>query len=96
MKNFTFISLLFLSLTTIFAQEFQGKAYYMSKTTMDSNFGANIPPERKQRFMERMKSNLEKNYELDFNSTASSFYEEERLDNSQGNGRFNLCCHLSI
>ena len=95
MKNFTFISLLFLSLTTIFAQEFQGKAYYMSKTTMDSNFGANIPPERKQRFMERMKSNLEKNYELDFNSTASSFYEEERLDNSQGNGRFNFMSFMS-
>ena len=88
MKNFTFLSLLIFALTTSFAQEFQGKAYYMSKTKMDPNFGKNIPPERKQRIMERMKSNLEKNYELDFNSTASLFYEEERLDNSGENGRF--------
>ncbi len=56
MKNFTFLSLLILSLTTTFAQEFQGKAYYISKTKMDPNFGKNIPPERKQRIMERIKS----------------------------------------
>ena len=62
---------------------------------MDPNFGENIPPERKQRIMERMKSNLEKNYELDFNSTASLFYEEERLDNSGGNGRFNFLSFMS-
>ena len=85
MKNFTFLSLLILSLTTTFAQEFQGKAYYyISKTKMDPNFRRkNIPPERKQRIMERIKSNLEKNYELDFDSTASLFYEEERLDVSE-------------
>ena len=95
MKNFTFTLLFILSLTTTFAQEFQGKAYYMSKTKMDSNFGENIPPERKQRIMERMKSNMEKNYELDFNITSSSFYEEERLDNSQGGGRFNFMSFMS-
>ena len=95
MKNFTFLSLLILSLTTTFAQEFQGKAYYISKTKMDPNFGKNIPPERKQRIMERIKSNLEKNYELDFDSTASLFYEEERLDVSGGNGRFNFMSFLS-
>lgn len=95
MKNFTFLSLIIFSLTTTFAQEFQGKAYYMSKNKMDPNFGENIPPERKQRIMERMKSNLEKNYELDFNSTASLFYEEERLDNSGGNGRFNFLSFMS-
>ncbi|MGB0395190.1 MAG: GLPGLI family protein, partial [Flavobacteriaceae bacterium] len=95
MKNFTFLSLLILSLTTTFAQEFQGKAYYISKTKMDPNFGKNIPPERKQRIMERIKSNLEKNYELDFNSTASLFYEEERLDVSGGNGRFNFMSFMS-
>lgn len=95
MKNFTFTLLFILSLTSTFAQEFQGKAYYISKTKMDSNFGKNIPPERKQRIMERMKSNMEKNYELDFNSSYSSFYEEERLDNSQGSGRFNFMSFMS-
>ena len=95
MKNFTFTLLFILSLTTIFAQEFQGKAYYKSKTKMDSNFGKNIPPERKQRIMKRMKSSMEKNYELDFNSTSSSFYEEERLDNSKGSSRFNFMSFMS-
>ena len=95
MKNY--ILLLLLSLITVnsFAQEFQGKAYYMSKTKMDPNFGKNMPPERKQRMMERLKSNLEKNYELDFNSTSSLFYEEERLDVSGGDGRFNFMSFMS-
>ena len=49
MKNY--ILLLLLSLITVnsFAQEFHGKAYYMSKTKMNPNFGKNMPPERKQR-----------------------------------------------
>ena len=95
MKNY--ILLLLLSLITVnsFAQEFQGKAYYMSKTKMDPNFGKNMPPERKQRMMERLKSNLEKNYELDFNSTSSLFYEEERLGVSWGDGRFNFMSFMS-
>ena len=62
---------------------------------MDPNFGKNIPPERKQRIIERMKSNMEKNYELDFSSTASLFYEEERLDVSGGNGRFNFMSFMN-
>ena len=60
MKNITFLFLLIFSLTTMFAQNFQGKAFYKSKTKMDPNFGKNIPPERKQRIIERMKSNMEK------------------------------------
>ena len=95
MKNFTLLLLLILSLTATFAQEFQGKAYYISKTKMDPNFGKNIPPERKQRIMESMKFNLEKTYELDFNSTASLFYEEERLDVSGGNGRSDFMTFMS-
>ena len=95
MKIFTFLSLIILSITTTFAQDFQGKAYYLSKTNMDPKIWENIPPERKQRFMDRMKSNLEKNFELDFNSTASLFYEEESLDNSERNGRFNFMSFMN-
>ena len=95
MKNLILISLIIFTLKATFSQEFQGKAYYMSKTKIDPNFGQNMPPERKQRIMERMKSNSEKSYELDFDSTSSLFYEEERLDNSGGNGRFNFFSFLS-
>ena len=94
-KNFIFLLLLILSLTMTFAQDFQGKAYYTSKTKLDTNFGKNIPPERKQRIIDRMKSNMEKNYELDFSSTASLFYEEERLDISGGGGRFNFMSYMN-
>ena len=60
MKNYIFLLLLSLITLNSFAQEFQGKAFYISKTKMDPNFGKNMPPERKQRIMERLKSNLEK------------------------------------
>ena len=95
MKYLILISLIIFTLKATFSQEFQGKAYYMSKTKIDPNFGQNMPPERKQRIMERMKSNSEKSYELDFDSTSSLFYEEERLDNSGGNRRFNFFSFLS-
>jgi len=63
-----------------FAQKnFQGKATYMSKTTMDmSRFGKMSEQQKKQR-MARMKSFLEKTYTLTFNKTASSFKEEVKL-----------------
>jgi GLPGLI family protein len=76
---FTF--LLALATVTTFAQKnFQGKATYMSKTTMDmSRFGKMSEQEKKQR-MQRMKSFLEKTYTLTFNKTASSFKEEVKLE----------------
>ena len=76
---FTF--LLALATVTTFAQKnFQGKATYMSKTTMDmSRFGKMSEQEKKQR-MARFKSFLEKTYTLTFNKTASSFKEDVKLD----------------
>ena len=76
---FTF--LLALATVTTFAQKnFQGKATYMSKTTMDmSRFGKMTEQQKKQR-MQRMKSFLEKTYTLTFNKTASSFKEEVKLE----------------
>lgn len=73
----------FLTIVTsiTFAQKsFQGKATYMSKTTMDmSMFGKMTEQQKKQR-MQRMKSFLEKTYTLTFNKTASSFKEEVKLE----------------
>lgn len=77
----------FCSLT--FAQDnFQGKAYYMSKTTMDLDQwgGREMTPERKKQMEERMKSFLEKEYILTFNKTESIYKEDERLE-TPGSGR---------
>jgi GLPGLI family protein len=76
---FTFL-LAFATLATFAQKNFQGKASYMSKTTMDmSRFGKMSEQEKKQR-MARFKSFLEKTYTLTFNKTASSFKEEVKLE----------------
>ena len=72
-----------------FAQkEFQGKAYYESKTTVDmSNFGGgDMSEERKKQIADRMKSMLEKTYVLTFNQSESMYKEEEKLEAPGGDG----------
>ncbi|WP_323027403.1 GLPGLI family protein [Gelidibacter japonicus] len=84
MKSHSFkilASFIFLISGTIMAQDFQGKAYYQSKTTMDmSNFGGQQMTEQQRKMMaERMKSMLEKTFILSFNRTESIYNEEEKL-----------------
>ena len=79
--------LLFLITANIGAQEFQGSAFYLAKTNINTDFTKNIPIERRQYVIDRIKSNSEKNYQLDFNNTGSLFYEEQRLDVSGSSGR---------
>jgi len=69
------------STTKITAQDFQGKAYYQTKTTMNmDNFGGrDMSPERKKQISERMKGFLEKTYILTFNKTESIYKEDEKL-----------------
>lgn len=74
----------FLSLITVatFSQKnFEGKATYMSKTTMDmERFGNQMSEQQKKQMMARMKNFLEKTYTLSFNKNESSFKEEVKLD----------------
>lgn len=79
---------LVLCTTGVFAQNFQGKAYYQSKTTMDMNWGGReMSAEQKKRIQERMKGFLEKVYILDFNQTASTYKEEEKIEAPGQGGR---------
>lgn len=79
---------LVLCTTSVFAQNFQGKAYYQSKTTMDTNWGGReLSAEQKKRIQERMKGFLEKVYVLDFNRTASTYKEEEKIEAPGQGGR---------
>lgn len=87
------ICLVFFVSVSAFAQkDFQGKAYYESRTTVDmSNFGGgDMSEERKKQMLDRMKSMLEKTYVLTFNQSESIYKEEEKLENpvGRGNGRW--------
>jgi GLPGLI family protein len=80
MRSFFVFLLAFITATTFSQKNFQGKATYMSKTTMDmSRFGKMSEQQKKQR-LARFKSFLEKTYTLTFNKTASSFKEDVKLD----------------
>ncbi|MCX7551765.1 GLPGLI family protein [Xanthomarina sp. F2636L] len=88
-KSFS-VLIVFLTTTYSFAQQdFQGKATYLSKTTIDmDNFGrADMSEEQKKQIAERMKSMLEKTYFLVFDKTESTYNEEEKLEApGQGGG----------
>ena len=66
----------------ILAQDFQGKAYYFSKTTPDmSGWGNGQMTEfQKKQIAERMRGMFEKSYVLNFDRQASIFKEEEVLE----------------
>ncbi|WP_299228327.1 GLPGLI family protein [uncultured Psychroserpens sp.] len=71
--------------TNISAQEFQGKAYYVSKSTMDlGRWGAKLSEAQKKQIQARLKNRLEKTYILTFNKEESFFKEEEKLDAISG------------
>ena len=66
-------------------EEFQGKAYYFSKSTMDlGRWGARLNEAQKKQIMANLKNRLEKTYVLTFNKSESFFYEEEKLDAMSG------------
>lgn len=83
-----FSFLLFFSMSFIQAQDFQGKAYYESKTSMDmSGWGGNqMTEEQKKQMAERMKSMFEKTFILTFNRTESIYKEQEKLDTPGAGG----------
>jgi GLPGLI family protein len=70
-----------LATLTLFSQSnFNGKAIYMSKTSMDMSRFDKMPEQQKKQMMARFKSFLEKTYTLTFNKTTSSFKEDVQLE----------------
>ena len=56
------------------SQEFQGKAYYFSKSRMDlGTWGARMSEAEKKQIQSRLKNRLEKTYTLSFNKEESLF-----------------------
>lgn len=82
-KLFFIVTLLFFNSAILLAQDFQGKAYYFSKTTMDmSRFGGGrqLNEQQKKEMEARMKQWLERTYVLTFNKEESIFVEDEKLE----------------
>jgi GLPGLI family protein len=62
-------------------QEFQGQAFYFSKSKMElGNWGARMSEAQKKQVYERLKNRLNKTYVLTFNKTESMFKEEDQVD----------------
>ena len=91
---FTAIGIMLGFSTILSAQGFQGKAVYESKTVIKMDFsGRNIPEDRKQIIIERMKRAGEKTYILSFNQVESLYKEEVKLEQpgrSRGGMRFGM------
>ncbi|PNQ73928.1 GLPGLI family protein [Hanstruepera neustonica] len=81
--------ILMMPLFTMAQQDFQGKAYYQTKTTMDlDNWGrGQMSEQQKKQIMERMKSFLEKQYILTFTQSESIYKEDEKLEAPGAGGR---------
>ena len=84
--------LFFLGTSVLQAQDFQGVAYYQTKTTMDlDNWGrGQLSEQQKKQIMERMKSVLEKTYVLTFTQSESIYKEEEKLEAPGQGGGFRM------
>ena len=88
-KYFNIFFLLFFALLfnndVIFAQDFQGKATYISKSKMElGRWGARMSEAQKKQVAARLKNRLEKEFVLVFNKEESVFTEEEQLDAISG------------
>lgn len=89
MKALFFKSIILTSLLLVSfkpsVQEFQGQAFYFSKSKMElGSWGARMSEAEKKQVQARLKNRLEKTFILNFNKVASLFNEEEKVDAISG------------
>lgn len=83
--KFSFLSFLLLLSLKPNVQEFQGQAFYFSKSKMElGSWGARMSEAQKKDVQARLKNRLEKTYVLNFNKEESLFLEEDKLDAISG------------
>lgn len=81
------LALIFISFSSFKTStpEFQGKAYYFSKSSLElGDWGARLSGAQKKQIEARLKNRLEKTYVLTFNKLESMFEEEDKLDAISG------------
>ncbi|WP_431137128.1 GLPGLI family protein [Psychroserpens mesophilus] len=84
-KKISLIVLAFMMSLNLYAQDFQGQATYISKSTMDlGNWGKRLSEAQKKQVMANLKNRLEKTYILNFNKEESFFKEGDKLDAMSG------------
>jgi GLPGLI family protein len=91
MKSIFTLFLAFVSVATFAQKDFQGKATYMSKTTMDMSSwgrGGQMSEAQKKQIASRMKSMLEKTFILTFDKTSSLYKEDAKLEAPGAGGGF--------
>lgn len=77
----TFIS----SNSKVINDDFQGQAFYISKSKMElGRWGDRLSEAQKKQIEARLKNRLEKEYILTFNKEEALFYEDEKLDAMSG------------
>tara|TARA_B110001450_G_scaffold13231_1_gene12493 strand:+ start:631 stop:1497 length:867 start_codon:yes stop_codon:yes gene_type:complete len=89
-KAYQIVLMVLLISSVTYAQNFQGKAYYFSKTSVDMDGwgGRKMTEERKKQMADRMRSMFEKTYILTFDREASTYQEDEVLEAPGGRGGF--------
>jgi len=83
--KFSLLAFAFLVSIKTEVQEFQGQAYYFSKSKMElGSWGARMSEAQKKQIQARLKNRLEKTYILNFTKEESVFNEEDKLDAMSG------------
>ena len=86
------LGVIFLLSTFSYAQNFQGKAYYFSKTSVDMDGwgGRKMSDQQKKQIADRMRSMFEKTYILTFDRESSTYKEDEVLEAPGRGGGFGM------
>ncbi|MFB0938962.1 MAG: GLPGLI family protein [Urechidicola sp.] len=83
--KFSFLAFIMLISFESNVPEFQGQAFYFSKSKMElGSWGARMSEAQKKQIQGRLKNRLEKTYVLNFNKKESVFNEEDKLDAISG------------
>jgi len=88
-KAYQIVLMVLLISSATYAQNFQGKAYYFSKTSVDMDGwgGRKMSEDQKKQIADRMRSMFEKTYILTFDRESSTYKEDEVLEAPGGGGR---------
>lgn len=89
-KAYLIVLMILLIPSATYAQNFQGKAYYFSKTSVDMDGwgGRKMSEEQKKQMADRMRSMFEKTYILTFDRESSTYKEDEVLEAPGSRGGF--------